>query len=52
MQFNYFKSKRIDPYKVEILEDIAKNEDIVSLYHQGNFTDLRAGDLMFLPQLN
>jgi threonyl-tRNA synthetase len=39
----YFKSKRIDPYKVEILEDIAKNEDVVSLYHQGGFTDLCRG---------
>jgi threonyl-tRNA synthetase len=39
----YFKSKRIDPYKVEILEDIAKDEDVVSLYHQGKFTDLCRG---------
>lgn len=39
----YFKSKRIDPYKVEILEDIVKDENIVSLYHQGNFTDLCRG---------
>lgn len=39
----FFKSKRIDPYKVEILEDIAKDEDIVSLYHQGGFTDLCRG---------
>jgi threonyl-tRNA synthetase len=39
----YFKTKRIDPYKVEILEDIAKNEDVVSLYHQGEFTDLCRG---------
>lgn len=39
----YFKSKRVDPYKVEILEDIAKDEDIVSLYHQGGFTDLCRG---------
>jgi threonyl-tRNA synthetase len=40
---NYFKTKRIDPYKVEILEDIAKDEDVVSLYHQGKFTDLCRG---------
>jgi len=40
---NYFKSKRIDPYKVEILEDIARDEAIVSLYHQGGFTDLCRG---------
>jgi threonyl-tRNA synthetase len=39
----YFKTKRVDPYKVEILEDIAKDEDIVSLYHQGGFTDLCRG---------
>ena len=39
----FFKTKRVDPYKVEILEDIAKNEDVVSLYHQGNFTDLCRG---------
>jgi threonyl-tRNA synthetase len=39
----YFKTKRIDPYKVEILEDIAKDEDVVSLYHQGGFTDLCRG---------
>lgn len=42
----YFKSKRVDPYKVEILEDIAKNEDVVSLYHQGTFTDLCRGPHM------
>lgn len=42
----YFKSKRIDPYKVEILEDIAKNEEFVSLYHQGGFTDLCRGPHM------
>lgn len=39
----YFKGKRADPYKVEILEDIAKDEDVVSLYHQGGFTDLCRG---------
>ncbi len=39
----YFKSKRKDPYKVEILETIAKDEDNVSLYHQGGFTDLCRG---------
>jgi len=42
----YFRSKRIDPYKVEILEDIAKNEEYVSLYHQGGFTDLCRGPHM------
>nr|MBC8484862.1 TGS domain-containing protein [Bacteroidota bacterium] len=39
----YFKSKRIDPYKVEILETIAKDEESVSLYHQDSFTDLCRG---------
>ncbi|MEO8665561.1 MAG: threonine--tRNA ligase [Ignavibacteria bacterium] len=39
----YFKSKRNDPYKVEILETIAKDEDVVSLYGQGEFTDLCRG---------
>ena len=39
----YFKSKRIDPYKVEILETIAKDEESVTLYHQDSFTDLCRG---------
>jgi threonyl-tRNA synthetase len=39
----YFKTKRIDPYKVEILESIAKDEEVVSVYHQGGFTDLCRG---------
>jgi threonyl-tRNA synthetase len=39
----YFQSTRVDPYKVEILEDIAKDEEVVSLYHQGDFTDLCRG---------
>lgn len=39
----YFKNRRNDPYKVEILETIAKDEDNVSLYHQGDFTDLCRG---------
>ncbi|MCE1164932.1 MAG: threonine--tRNA ligase [Bacteroidetes bacterium] len=39
----YFKTKRVDPYKVEILETIAKDEEVVSLYHQGGFTDLCRG---------
>lgn len=42
----YFKSNRPDPYKVEILEDIAKDEEVVSVYHQGNFTDLCRGPHM------
>ena len=37
---NYFISERKDPYKVEILETIAKDEENVSLYSQGEFTDL------------
>jgi len=39
----YFKNVRNDPYKVEILEETLKNVDRVSLYHQGDFTDLCAG---------
>ncbi len=39
----YFKTKRKDEYKVEILETIAKDEELVSLYHQGDFTDLCRG---------
>ena len=39
----YFKTKRPDPYKVEILETIAGGEEVVSLYHQGEFTDLCRG---------
>ena len=42
----YFRTKRVDPYKVEILEDIAKDESVVSLYHQGGFTDLCRGPHM------
>ena len=36
----YFKTKRDDPYKVEILEKIEKDEENVSLYHKGEFTEL------------
>ncbi len=43
---SFFQSKRPDPYKVEILEDIARNESVVSLYHQGAFTDLCRGPHM------
>ncbi|MEO8209051.1 MAG: threonine--tRNA ligase [bacterium] len=39
----YFKNRRKDLYKVEILETIAKDEAIVSLYEQGEFTDLCRG---------
>ncbi|MBS1516688.1 MAG: threonine--tRNA ligase [Bacteroidetes bacterium] len=39
----FFRSKRVDPYKVEILETIAKDEENVSLYSQGEFTDLCRG---------
>lgn len=39
----YFKTKRPDEYKIEILQTIAQNEEIVSLYHQGGFTDLCRG---------
>ena len=39
----YFKTKRKDPYKVEILETIAKDEETVSIYHQDSFSDLCRG---------
>lgn len=39
----YFKNVRPDPYKVEILETIASEEETVSIYHQGNFSDLCRG---------
>lgn len=39
----FFKNKRKDLYKVEILETIAKDEEVVSLYEQGEFTDLCRG---------
>lgn len=39
----YFKTVRDDPYKVEILEDTLRDVPLVSLYHQGTFTDLCAG---------
>ncbi|MBM4159227.1 MAG: threonine--tRNA ligase, partial [Ignavibacteria bacterium] len=38
-----FRTKRKDLYKVEILEDIAKDDKVVSVYHQGNFSDLCKG---------
>ncbi len=39
---NFFKKKN-DPYKLELLEDIDGNSEIVSLYHEGSFTDLCRG---------
>jgi threonyl-tRNA synthetase len=39
----YFRTVRKDPYKVEILETIAKDELSVSIYHQGEFSDLCRG---------
>jgi len=42
----YFQNERKDEYKVEILEDIAKDEPVVSLYKQGGFTDLCRGPHM------
>ncbi len=38
----YF-AKKNDPYKLELLEDIDGNSEIVSLYHEGSFTDLCRG---------
>lgn len=39
----YFQTKRIDPYKVEILQTTIKPTDVVSIYHQGGFSDLCTG---------
>ncbi len=39
----FFSTTRVDPYKVEILEETLKNIETVSLYHQGEFTDLCIG---------
>ncbi|NUQ81154.1 MAG: threonine--tRNA ligase [Bacteroidetes bacterium] len=39
----YFKSKRTDPYKVEILESTISDDAVVSIYHQGDFSDLCTG---------
>jgi len=39
---DFFKKKN-DPYKLELLEDIDGNNEIVSLYHEGSFTDLCRG---------
>jgi len=40
---SFFKSTRPDPYKVEILETTIKEDDTVSVYNQGGFTDLCTG---------
>lgn len=39
---DHFRKKN-DPYKLELLEDINGNNEIVSLYHEGSFTDLCRG---------
>lgn len=39
----FFKNKRDDKYKVELLETLIKDEGDVSLYEQGEFTDLCRG---------
>ena len=36
-----FFEKKADPYKLELLQDL--KGEVISLYHQGNFTDLCAG---------
>jgi threonyl-tRNA synthetase len=38
----FFKKKN-DPYKLELLDEIDGNSEIVSLYHEGSFTDLCRG---------
>jgi threonyl-tRNA synthetase len=39
----HFFEKKQDPYKVEILNEIDGDSEIVSLYHEGSFTDLCRG---------
>lgn len=39
----YFRTKRDDKYKVEILSTTLKEKEVVSIYHQGDFTDLCTG---------
>ncbi len=38
----FFQDKG-DQYKIEILSEINENDEIISLYHEGNFTDLCTG---------
>jgi threonyl-tRNA synthetase len=40
---SYFQDKRQDPFKVEILEDTLSDQPVVSIYHQGDFSDLCSG---------
>lgn len=39
---NFFKEKG-DNYKLEIISELDDNKDVISLYHEGNFTDLCTG---------
>jgi threonyl-tRNA synthetase len=39
---DFFKKKN-DPYKLELLDDMDDNNEIISLYHEGSFTDLCRG---------
>lgn len=39
---NYFKEKN-DPYKIEIISEMIEDGAIISLYHEGCFTDLCTG---------
>ncbi|GAB6283376.1 MAG: threonine--tRNA ligase [Ignavibacterium sp.] len=39
---NFFKDKG-DNYKLEIISELDDNKDVISLYHEGNFTDLCTG---------
>ncbi len=38
-----FFRKKNDPYKLELLDEIDGNNEVVSLYHEGGFTDLCRG---------
>ncbi len=38
-----FFKKQSDPYKLEILEELDENSEIISIYNEGSFTDLCTG---------
>ena len=46
----YFRTVRKDPYKVEILETIAKDELSVSIYHQESFQICAEDRTYLLPE--
>ncbi len=38
-----FFEKKNDPYKLELLDEMDGNNEVISLYHEGSFTDLCRG---------